>query len=86
MPPEEARSERLTFISASAVNMLLAPRLRRSVNLALTPFTVGDVTVHMLDTPGYADFTGDLRAGLRAANSPASCGTRPWATNSLILM
>jgi elongation factor G len=41
---------------------------KRSVNLALTPFTSDGVTVHMLDTPGYADFTGDLRAGLRAAD------------------
>ena len=41
---------------------------KRSVNLALTPFASDGVTVHMLDTPGYADFTGDLRAGLRAAD------------------
>ncbi len=44
-------------------------RQQRSVNLTLEPVTVGKVTVSLLDTPGYADFTGDLRAGLRAADS-----------------
>ncbi|MGH3265319.1 MAG: GTP-binding protein, partial [Trebonia sp.] len=41
---------------------------KRSVNLTLTPFVSGGITVNLLDTPGYADFTGDLRAGLRAAD------------------
>src|SRR5215470_7431700 len=43
-------------------------RQKRSVNLTLEPCVVDGITVNMLDTPGYADFTGDLRAGLRAAD------------------
>ena len=44
-------------------------RQQRSVNLTVAPFDVAGVSVNLLDTPGYADFTGDLRAGLRAADS-----------------
>ncbi|WP_116243866.1 elongation factor G-like protein EF-G2 [Nocardiopsis sp. FIRDI 009] len=44
-------------------------RQKRSVNLTLNPIMVGDVKVNLLDTPGYADFIGAMRAGLRGADA-----------------
>ena len=42
---------------------------QRSVVLSVCPLRYEDVVINLLDTPGYPDFTGELRAGLRAADA-----------------
>lgn len=44
-------------------------RRQRSVQLSLVPVQWAGIKINILDTPGYADFVGELRAGLRAADA-----------------
>ncbi|MEU6487727.1 elongation factor G-like protein EF-G2 [Streptomyces sp. NPDC046887] len=44
-------------------------RQQRSVQLSLVPLEWDGCKINLLDTPGYADFVGELRAGLRAADA-----------------
>ncbi|GAA3052637.1 elongation factor G-like protein EF-G2 [Streptomyces roseofulvus] len=44
-------------------------RQHRSVQLSLVPVGWEGFKINLLDTPGYADFVGELRAGLRAADA-----------------
>ena len=40
-----------------------------SVSLSMAPVEWNDVKINVLDAPGYADFVGDLRSAVRAADA-----------------
>ncbi len=44
-------------------------RRQRSVQLSVVPVEWDGIKVNLIDTPGCADFVGELRAGLRAADA-----------------
>jgi elongation factor G len=46
-----------------------AVRQQRSVGLAVAPMVHDGIKINLVDTPGYADFVGELRAGLRASDA-----------------
>lgn len=46
-----------------------ATEQQRSVGIAVAPLSHGELKINLIDTPGYADFIGEMRAGLRAADA-----------------
>jgi elongation factor G len=46
-----------------------AQRQQRSVGLSVAPLVHDGIKINLIDTPGYADFVGEVRAGLRAADA-----------------
>ncbi len=42
---------------------------RMSINLTVVPIEWHDTKINFLDTPGYADFVGEVKAGLRVADA-----------------
>lgn len=56
-----------------------AVRQQRSIALSVAPLLHDGFKINLIDTPGYGDFVGELRAGLRAADAalfvlPADAG------------
>lgn len=46
-----------------------AVRQQRSIALSVAPVLHDGYKINLIDTPGYGDFVGELRAGLRAADA-----------------
>ena len=49
-----------------------------SINLSLLPCQWRDTKVNLLDTPGYADFVGEVRAAMRVGEAAAIVICAAW--------
>lgn len=57
------------LLSASGMTHKVEGPALRSTNLDVTSTQWNEVVISIIDTPGYADFLGSLRAGLRGADA-----------------
>lgn len=66
-----ATTRRGTIVDGTTVGDYdpVAIRQKRSVNLSVASIAWKDTVLNIIDTPGYADFMGELRAGLRGADA-----------------
>lgn len=46
---------------------------KHSINTSLLSFNSGGIKVNILDTPGYSDFTGEVRSALHVADTALIC-------------
>ena len=46
---------------------------KHSINTSLLSFTSSTTKVNLLDTPGYSDFTGEVRSALHVADTAVIC-------------
>jgi elongation factor G len=60
------RVEEGTSVSDSDADEI---KRRMSINLTVVPVEWRDTKINLLDTPGYADFVGEVMAGLRVADA-----------------
>jgi elongation factor G len=75
--PDRIRNVALVGPSGSGKSALVAALLgehdpltqERSVSLAVSPLLHAGTKINLVDTPGYADFAGEVRAALRAVEA-----------------